>query len=164
MPGSESTHIALVTHTIQLAIAPVFMLTAIGTIINALTGRLARAVDRRRTIEEILENYQGARREVLAVELTILQRRIVIVMRAVVAAVISALFVCLLIGTAFSAAFTELDLSRPVALLFIGSVIALTAALGFFMHEVVLAAQSVTARAWPHPLREERTQTTAETK
>jgi len=164
MPGTETTHIAIITHTIQLAIAPVFMLTAIGTIINALTGRLARAVDRRRTIEEVLENYQGDRRAALAAELSLLARRIVIVMRAIVSAVISALSVCLLIGTAFAAAFTELDLSRPVALLFIASVVALTAALGFFMHEVVLAAQSVTARAWPHPLREDRTQSTAETK
>ncbi|HUL97504.1 MAG TPA: DUF2721 domain-containing protein [Usitatibacter sp.] len=165
MPGTGTeSHIAAITHAIQLAIAPVFMLTAIGTIINALTGRLARAVDRRRQIEEILGNYEGDRRAALAGELALLARRIVIVMRAIVLAVISAIFVCLLIGTAFAAAFTELDLSRSVALLFVASVAALTGALGFFMHEVVLAAQSVTPRMWPHPLREERSTPTAEAK
>src|SRR2546428_606758 len=51
MPPAE-THIVAITHAIQLAIAPVFLLTAIGTIINALTGRLARAVDRRRAVEQ----------------------------------------------------------------------------------------------------------------
>ena len=52
-------HVFDITRTIQLAIAPVFLLTAIGTIINALTGRLARAVDRRRAIEEILPALAG---------------------------------------------------------------------------------------------------------
>jgi hypothetical protein len=37
-------------HVIQLAIAPVFLLMAISTLIGVLTNRLARAVDRRRTL------------------------------------------------------------------------------------------------------------------
>jgi hypothetical protein len=163
MPGTE-THIAAITHAIQLAIAPVFMLTAIGTIINALTGRLARAVDRRRQIEEILPAYEGSHHDRLSLELRILARRIVIVMRAIALAVISAIFVCLLIGTAFAAAFIQLDLSRPVALLFVAAVVALTVSLVLFMREVILAAATVDPRVWPHPPREARTQATAETK
>ena len=165
MPGTGTeSHIAAITHAIQLAIAPVFMLTAIGTIINALTGRLARAVDRRRQIEEILPAYEGAQHERLTLELRSLARRIVIVMRAIALAVISAIFVCLLIGTAFAAAFIQLDLSRPVALLFVAAVVALTVSLILFMREVILAAAIVDPRAWPHPPREERSQATTEAK
>jgi hypothetical protein len=152
----EADHIAGITHAIQLAIAPVFLLTAIGTIINAIAGRLARAVDRRRVIEEILPNREGEPRAMLETELAILARRIVLIMRAFGLAVISALFVCLLIGTAFAAAFTSLDLSRPVALLFIVSVVALTASLVLFMREVQLAARSVHPAFWPQPPRVER--------
>jgi len=41
-------HISEITRVIQLAVAPVFLLTAVGTIIAALNVRLGRAVDRRR--------------------------------------------------------------------------------------------------------------------
>ena len=153
----SETHIGLITHAIQLAIAPVFLLTAIGTIINALTGRLSRAVDRRRQIEDLLPNVVGEVRTNLEDELPFLARRILITIRAIALAVISALFVCLLIGTAFAAAFVSIDLSRPVALLFIAAVIALTASLLFFMREVLLAAQAVHPRVWPQPPRVDRT-------
>lgn len=150
-------HIALITHAIQLAIAPVFLLTAIGTIINALTGRLARAVDRRRQIEEALPREVAEARSNLEDELGLLARRVVTTIRAIALAVVSALLVCLLIGTAFAAAFVSLDLSRAVALLFIAAVIALTASLLFFMHEIILAAQAVHPRVWPQPPRVDRT-------
>ena len=152
------SHIALITHAIQLAIAPVFLLTAIGTIINALTGRLSRAVDRRRQIEDdILPKLEGEARNDVGDELALLARRIQITIRAIALAVISALLVCLLIGTAFAAAFVSIDLSRPVALLFIAAVVALTIALLFFMHEVILAARAVHPRMWPQPPRVDRT-------
>ena len=45
-----------VTSTIQLALAPVFLLTAVVTLITAISGRLARTVDRMRFIHsELLE-------------------------------------------------------------------------------------------------------------
>jgi len=155
------SHIALITHAIQLAIAPVFLLTAIGTLINAQAGRLARAVDRRRQIEDELlpaaAEGDGPLRSSLESELAILARRIITTIRAIALAVISALLVCVLIGTAFAAAFVSIDLSRPVALMFIAAVIALTLSLLFFMHEVFLAAQAVNPRAWPQPPRADRT-------
>jgi len=155
------SHIALITHAIQLAIAPVFLLTAIGTLINAQAGRLARAVDRRRQIEDELlpklEAEDGEVRSSLESELAILARRIITTIRAIALAVISALLVCVLIGTAFAAAFVSIDLSRPVALMFIAAVVALTISLLFFMHEVFLAAQAVHPRVWPQPPRVDRT-------
>jgi hypothetical protein len=157
----DADHIAGITHAIQLAIAPVFLLTAIGTIINAIAGRLARAVDRRRVIEDIINNREGEARENLEFELGILARRIVINTRAIALAVLSSLMVCILIGTAFAAAFIRLDLSRPVALLFIAAVVALTASLLLFMREVQLAAISVHPNVWPHLPPVERKKATA---
>ena len=138
-------------HAIQLAIAPVFLLTAIGTFLNALTGRLARAVDRRRQVEELLPAYDGEKLESLELELRMLQQRTVLVIRAIAFAVIAALFVCLLIGTAFADAFSRWDLARIVAWLFVFAVMAFTASLLFFMREVWLAAQSVHPKALPYP-------------
>src|SRR6478609_2610146 len=41
------SHLTDITHVIQLAVAPVFLLTAIATLINALNIRLGRGIDRR---------------------------------------------------------------------------------------------------------------------
>jgi len=41
-----------VTHGIQLAVAPVFLLTAVSGMIGAVAGRLARIIDRARTVED----------------------------------------------------------------------------------------------------------------
>lgn len=139
MPSYDA-HVFDITRVIQLAIAPVFMLTAVASIINALLGRLARAVDRRRAVEGMLETSEGEKYADGLVELRLLGRRIQLVLWSIGFAVLSAILVCLLIGTAFMGAYTSLDLSRTVAILFIASVAALTGCLLLFMREVFLAA------------------------
>lgn len=142
MPLLDS-HVFDITRVIQLAVAPVFLLTAVASIINALLGRLARAVDRRRTVEDLLSAYEGETRAGMVVELGFLERRIGLVLWSIALAVLSSLLVCLLIGTAFLGAYVALDLSRTVAILFIAAVTALTGCLLLFMREVFLAALSV---------------------
>ena len=44
-----------ITNNIQLALAPVFLLTAVATLINAISARLARSVDRMRAIQSRIE-------------------------------------------------------------------------------------------------------------
>ncbi|MDH5264271.1 MAG: DUF2721 domain-containing protein [Betaproteobacteria bacterium] len=146
MPVLES-HVFDITRVIQLAVAPVFLLTAIGTFINALTGRLGRAVDRRRKLEELLSAFEGETRSSMERELAILARRIKLVLWAIAFAVLSALLVCLLIGTAFLGAFVTLDLARPLASLFVMALGALTICLLAFLREVFLAAVADRARS-----------------
>ena len=164
MPPAGELHIAAITHAIQLAIAPVFLLTAIGTFLNVLAGRLARAVDRRRVLEDLLPALEGSTYDDKIAELRILARRIQLVLWAMGLAVLSALFVCLLIGVAFGAAFLSADLSRVVAGLFLISVLALTGCLILFVREVFLAGVSVHPTLWPHPERVERRNAAAEPK
>ena len=104
MPDIEQ-HLFDITRAIQLAVAPVFLLTAIGTIINALTGRLARAVERRRQLEDLLPAYEGEARDDMAMELVSIARRIRLTLWAIALAVLSALLVCLLISFAFIGGF-----------------------------------------------------------
>ena len=44
-----------VTHGIQLAVAPVFLLTAVSGMIGAVAGRLGRIIDRARVVEDRAE-------------------------------------------------------------------------------------------------------------
>jgi hypothetical protein len=143
-------HLSDIARVIQLAIAPVFLLTAIGTIINALAGRLARAVDRRRMLEDLLIAYEGEKRDEMMRELDLLARRVRLVLWSIGLAVFSALLVCILIGTAFVGAFIALDLTRTVAILFVGAVAALTACFMLFLREVFLAAITVYTPVHPH--------------
>ena len=135
-----------ITHVIQLAIAPVFLLTAIAGFINALLGRLARAIDRRRALEELLPAHEAEERSDMQFELKLLARRIRLILWSIGLAVLSALLVCLLIGAAFVGAYVGAyvtTLSQGVALLFIGAILALTGCLLLFFREVMLAAQAV---------------------
>jgi hypothetical protein len=157
-----SAHFLDIARVIQLAIAPVFLLTAIATIINVLIARLARAVDRRRTLEEHLPEYDGPRLGQARRELAMLNRRVVLVIWAAALAVLSALLVCVLIGTAFVGAIVSLDLARSVAFLFIAAVIALTLCLMVFLREITIAA--VSARQTLAPQAVERSHTTAHAK
>jgi hypothetical protein len=150
-------HIFDISRVIQLAIAPVFLLTAIATLINVLIGRLARAVDRRRVIEEHLPHYvpdlDEERRDHAIRELQMLQKRVVLILWAVALAVLGALLICLLIVTAFAGAFVALDLSRPVAILFIAAMLALTFCLLIFLREISIAALSARQSVSPHAVR-----------
>lgn len=49
-----------ITHGIQLAVAPVFLLTAVAGMIGAVAGRLARIIDRARVVEDRARNSSDA--------------------------------------------------------------------------------------------------------
>jgi hypothetical protein len=142
-----------ITRVIQLAIAPVFLLSAIATIINVLITRLSRAVDRRRTLEEHLTVYQDEHLAQAIEELRMLQKRITLTLWSLTLAVLSALLVCLLVGTAFAGAYVALDLSRPVAALFVAAVLALTLCLLLFLREISVAAFSARQTVSPYAAR-----------
>lgn len=160
LPPVES-HLSSIAQAIQLAVAPVFLLTAIAGLVNALLGRLARAIDRRRVVEAQLAVADGDPHGLLAIEVDILARRTVQVLWSIGMSVLSALMVCLTIFAIFLGAFLFVDLSRTVAVLFIAAVVSLTLAMLIFMREVILAARSVHQSVWPRPERVERSQATA---
>ena len=138
------THLFDVTRVIQLAVAPVFLLTAVGTIISVLTNRLARAVDRSRVLEERLARLADQQMAWAKEELGVLARRIRLVYIAIVLAVVCALLICMMIASAFIGAFVASDLAHVVGALFIAAMGALTGALLVFLREIFLAV--LTAR------------------
>jgi hypothetical protein len=143
--GAQVTAFDDIAHVIQLAIAPVFLLTAIAGFVNALLSRLSRAIDRRRSLEDLLPAYEegSQARAHMTYELELLARRIHLIMWAVGLSVLSAVFICLLIGLAFLAAFVSTQVSGALAGLFVLSILSLTACLLLFFREVLLAGRSV---------------------
>lgn len=135
-------HVPDILRVIQLVVAPVFLLTAVGTLINALNSRLGRAVDRRRVLESRLPGLDGGQAEDAREELGRIARRIRLVYGAILFAVLCALFVCLLIAGAFVGGFVATDFSRIVAALFVLAMLALIVALLLFLREIFLAVST----------------------
>ena len=128
-----------VTRLIQLAVAPVFLLTAVCTIIGVLSTRLGRVVDRSRTLEDRLRQLAPQGQGPVRAELAVLSRRVRLVYASMTLAVICALFVGLLIAVAFVDAFIAIDLSKFIGLLFIGAMTSFIVALMVFLREIFLA-------------------------
>ena len=128
-----------VARLIQLAVAPVFLLTAVGTIIGVLSTRLGRAVDRSRFLEDRLRQLQPEGQKAVRGELDVLSRRVRLVYAAMVLSVLCALFVGLLIAVAFVDAFIAIDLSKFIGLLFIAAMLAFILSLMVFLREIFLA-------------------------
>jgi hypothetical protein len=139
-------HVTDIARLIQLAIAPVFLLTAVGTIIGVLSNRLGRAVDRSRLLEDRLRQLQPEGQKAAREELGVLSRRVRLVYASIVLAVVCALFVGLLIAVAFVDAFINIDLSKFIGLLFIGAMVAFIFALLVFLREIFLAVTSARDR------------------
>lgn len=137
------SHLSDISRVIQLAVAPVFLLTAVATLVSTLNVRLGRNVDRRRLLQDRLNKADG---HVAAdrLELRILLRRIRLIYFAILAAVSGALLVCLVVAGAFLGALLAVDLARMVAVLFILAMVALIASLGIFLREVFLAVSNAT--------------------
>ena len=135
-------HAPEIAGVIQLAIAPVFMLTALAGIISALNIRLGRAVDRRRDLELRLPAMGAEEKPSAKTELGVIERRIRFVYLSILFAVVSGLFICLLIVGAFAAAFVAADVSRTIAAMFACAMVALIACLLLFLREIFLAVST----------------------
>ena len=131
-----------ISHVIQLAIAPVFLLTAIATILNVLAGRLGRAVDRRRVLAAALLKIDGEIADLAKQELSYEIRRIKLIYIAISMAVLAALLVAALISLAFIDPFVHLEFTKLIAVLFILAMVALVASLAILLREIFYAVNS----------------------
>ena len=128
-----------ITHAIQLAIAPVFLLTAVGTLLMVFTNRLSRAVDRRRVLNKLLPELTTEELADANGELSHIARRIQLIYTAIVLAVSCAIFICLLIAVAFLDAFIAANLAQILGVLFVLAMLALIGALIVFLREIIIA-------------------------
>jgi hypothetical protein len=130
-------------HVIQLAVAPVFLLSGVGIILTALTNRLARVVDRARRLEDAADQCAASERDRIHEQLRVMARRARLMNRAITLSTISALLVALVVVTLFLGAFLDFNASLPVAAMFILAMLALIGALVYFLREVFLAISTL---------------------
>jgi hypothetical protein len=137
-----------IAQIIQLSVAPVFLLAAVGTFLVVLTSRLARVVDRSRSLDSDIAAGRSPFGDATfhTSELRILNQRMTWINRAITLATITNLFVCLLIVVLFSGELLGIDLSRFIAVMFIAAMAALIGAMLAFLVEISHARKMLRVR------------------
>jgi hypothetical protein len=136
----------VVSNVIHLATAPVFLLTAVGTLLTVMTNRLGRVIDRARDLEILLEGATAERAEALRGEFANQSLRAKILELAITLFTFSGLLVCIVIAILFLGDFLNVNISVPVALLFIMAMLLLIFGLLSFLREIYLATRIVRTR------------------
>jgi Protein of unknown function (DUF2721) len=132
-----------VAHAIQLAVAPVFLLSGIGAILAVMTNRLGRIIDRARELEERLADASPEFIATLQADLRALSRRAKLIYSAIALCTTTALLICAVIAFLFVSAFFRLDASVVVALLFIAAMSTFVIGLLWFLREIYVATVSL---------------------
>jgi hypothetical protein len=132
---------------IQQAVAPVFLLTAIGGILNVLAHRLSRVVDRARHLEAQVGGYTADRRRIAIDDLAVLAKRMAAANWAIALCTLAALLVCLVVVLLFVEQLVKYPFDIAIAWVFIAATLMLTGGLLLFLWEIQLALRSVRVRA-----------------
>jgi len=140
------TSVFAVAQIIQLAVAPVFLLAGIGSILNVLAGRLARVVERARGLERDFASFDDETRAAATAELRLLDQRMTVVNLSLSACTAAALFVCVTVALMFTANLADVAFGRPIAWLFVLTMLLLIFGLVLFLWEVRLAVRSLKVR------------------
>lgn len=140
--------ITTVAHVIQLAVAPVFLLTGVGTILNVMTNRLSRVIDRFRVLENIkplADDASFSPGEIIAHqnEMKILAHRERVIYWAISLCTVCALLICVVIATLFVGSVMGVQLTSLIAFLFIVAMLALIGGLLSLLREIYIATASI---------------------
>ncbi len=135
--------LATVTHGIQLAIAPVFLLTAVSGMIGAVAGRLARIIDRARYLESRLEagEVKEIRVHELYAELKQLRYRGWLANSCIALLTLCSLLIGITIILLFLGETAELPILKIASVCFLSGVVCFLLALVCFLAETLEATR-----------------------
>lgn len=136
----------MIAQTIQLALAPVFLLVAIGNILNILTVRLGRTVDRGRKLQTLYGETTDVEHDHVVMEMRSLDRRIGLITRAIRLLVIAGLSIGTTVAILFIEEIANYRLDQVAAGFFIIAIVLLMCGLMLFLREVQVAAASLRIR------------------
>lgn len=133
----------MIAQTIQLSLAPVFVLVAIGNIMNILTTRLGRVVDRSRHLQKLHGETSARDHDVVVIEIRHVDRRIHLIGRALLLLVLSGLAIGITVGGLFIGEMAGLELRTMTGITFFIAIALLMTALVYLLLETRIVAQSL---------------------
>ena len=135
--------LAAVISVLQAALTPAFLLVAVGSLLNVLTGRLSRIVDRSRDLQRQYAETEGQAHERVVTELRIIEKRMRVVGSSILCAVLSAISVCIMIVVLFVMGLTNFSAAWIAVAVFMLALALLSACLFQFVHEIRLATYAI---------------------
>ena len=135
----------VIAQSIRDAIAPVFLMSGVATVISVMTSRFSRIVDRYRTLMNA-----SPQTATTAAELIIMYRRSRVMHWAIAFCTICALLVCVVIAVMFVSAELNFSPNRVISMLFIAAMAALIIGLFLFLYEIHLATGTLAVLGKTH--------------
>ncbi|SJM89306.1 DUF2721 domain-containing protein [Crenothrix polyspora] len=134
--------VTTIAHAIQLAVAPVFLLTGVASILSVLTHRLGRIIDRSRFLhsQSLLGNEAH---QATQIELQSLKQRAHLIHWAIGLCTTCLLLICSVVAVLFLGSFIALNIALVIAPLFVLAMLCLITALLNFICEIYLATAHV---------------------
>lgn len=133
----------MIAQTIQLALAPVFVLVAIGNIMNLLSTRLGRIVDRSRHLQELHVETEGPEHDRVVVEMRAIARRIHLITRAIFLLVLAGLAIGTTVAVLFLDEIAGLKLPLVAAGFFLTAIALMMWGLLLFLTETRVASEQL---------------------
>ena len=137
-----ATTTVVMSHAIQLAVAPVFLLTGVAALIGVMATRLARVIDRARTFESRWPQLSADARAAGRAEMRNLERRRHVISWSINCCTTAALVICLVIVALFVEEFFATNLRWLTGTLFVAAMLLLIGGLACFLREVYLATHT----------------------
>ena len=137
--STSATALESLPKAIQLSVSPVFLLAGIGAMMNVLSGRLGRSVDRARSLKNREHDLNESEWE----EFRLIRQRMRLVIRSIELLSVSILLISCVVAVIFLAVALEINLSILVAPLFIAAMMMLTGASFCFLREIKLASDQI---------------------
>lgn len=135
--------LSVVISVLQTALTPAFLLVAVGSLLNVLTGRLSRIVDRSRDLQRQHAETEGDAHQRVVAELRIIERRMRVVGSSILLAVLSAIAVCIMIGLLFLMGLSDISGAAAAVTVFMVALALLSASLLQFVREIRLATYAI---------------------
>ena len=143
MSDKFGADLAAVISVLQTALTPAFLLVAVGSLLNVLTGRLSRIVDRSRDLQRQYAETDGQAHERVVRELRIIEKRMRVVGSSILYAVLSAISVCVEIAVLFLMGLTQFSAAWVAVAVFMLALALLSACLFQFVREIRLATYAI---------------------
>lgn len=132
-----------VQQVVQLSLAPAFLLSGIGAIMNVIMSRMIWISQRIENIEEKMDTQRTAKQ---ARELGWLMRRRKLMQGAIMFSTASAVMISAVIMLLFISAYITSQIGTLIAAMWVLTMVLLVTGLGFFLFETRLAAIGAQAK------------------
>lgn len=141
-----------ISTVLQLSVSPTIIISACGLILLSMTNRLGRAIDRSRVLAREWREAPDESRASIDRQLTIIRKRCRFIRSGVLCVSLCIFLTVALILLLFTAASTNSDAGLVILGVFVGSMLCLLMAVGFFIMDIFQSLEAMETEVF-HSLR-----------